>query len=106
MAENPFPDLFRSRQQRIQAADTAVAEARRAVERSKTGDQQRLIRTAARKSERAAKLYQEAGLGLLAKQQFAAAARFYSLCHDTERAKLNQERWSAVSTYWEEPGSK
>ena len=105
MPENLFPELFRSRQQRIQAADTAVAEARRAVERSKAGDQQRQIGSAARKSERAAKLYQEAGLGLLAKQQFAAAARFYSLCKDTERAKLNQDRWLAVSTYWEEPES-
>ena len=106
MAENLFPELFRSRQQRIQAADAAVAEARRAVERSKVADQQGQIKRAARKSERAAKLYQEAGLGLMAKQQFAAAARFYSLCKDTERAKLNQERWSAVSTYWEEPESK
>lgn len=103
MAESKFPDLFRRRQQRIQTADTAVADARRAVERSKVGDQQRHIRSAARKSELAAKLYQEAGLGLLAKQQFAAAARFYSLCQDTERAKLNRERWTAVSTYWEEP---
>ncbi len=106
MPENHFPELFRSRQQRIQAADTAVAEARRAVERSKTGDQQRLIRTAARKSERAAKLYQEAGLGLLAKQQFAAAARFYSLCQDRERVRLNQERCAAVSIYWDEAESK
>ena len=103
MAENPFPELFRSRQQRIQAADTAVAEARGAVEQSKTRDQQRQIRNAARKSERAAKLYQEAGLGLLAKKQYAAAARFYSLCQDRERTKLNQDRWSAVSTYWEDP---
>ena len=106
MPENLFPELFRSRQQRIQAADTAVAEARRAVERSKTGDQQRQIRSAARKSERAAKLYQEAGLGLLAKQQFAAAARFYSLCQDRERVRLNQERCAAVSIYWDEAESK
>ncbi len=106
MAENHFPDLFRSRQQRIQAADTAVAEARRAVERSEAGDQQRHIRSAARKSERAAKLYQEAGLGLLAKQQFAAAARFYSLCQDRERVRLNQERCAAVSISWDEAESK
>jgi hypothetical protein len=106
MAENLFPDLFRNRQRRIQAADTAVAEARRAVEQSKAGDQQRHIKRAARKSEHAAKLYQEGGLGLLAKQQFATASRLYSLCQDTERAKLNQERWSAVSTYWEEPESQ
>lgn len=106
MAGNLFPDLFRNRQRRIQAADTAVAEARRAVEQSKAGDQQRHVRSAARTSERAAKLYKEAGLGLLAKQQYAAAARLYSLCQDRERVKLNQERCAAVSTYWEEPKSK
>jgi len=106
MSENLFPNLFRSRQRRIRAADRAVNEARRAVEQSKAGDQQRQIRTAARMSERAARFYQRAGLGLLAKQQFAAAARFYSLCKDIERAKLNQERYAAVSTYWEEPESK
>ena len=106
MAENLFPDLFRNRQRRIRAADRAVAAARRAVEQSKAGDQQRHIRSAARKSERAAKLYQEAGLGLLAKQQFAAAARFYSLCQDRERVRLNQERCAAVSISWDEAESK
>jgi len=59
MAENLVPELFRCRQQRIQAADASVAE-----------------------------------------------ARFYSPCKDLERAKLNRERWSAVSTFWEEPETK
>ncbi len=45
------------------------------------------------------------GLGLLAKEQFAAAARYYSLAGDREGARLNQERWSAVSTYWEDADS-
>jgi len=106
MAENRFSVLFRRRQKRIQEADAAVAEARRSVEGAKAGDQQRQVRAAARQTERAAKLYQQAGLGLLAKQQFAAAARLCGLCRDHGRARLNQERCSAVSTYWEEPEAK
>ena len=104
MADELFQKLFRRRQRRIQAADAAVAEAARFFGDAKTGDTQRLIRAAAKRSEKAAALYREAGLGLLAKEQYAAAARYYSLGGDCEGARLNQERWSAVSTYWEDDG--
>ncbi|MFM9059088.1 MAG: hypothetical protein ACKOSQ_08200 [Planctomycetaceae bacterium] len=104
MADELFQKLFRRRQRRIQAADAAVAEATRLFGEAKTGDQQRLVRAAAKRCERAAALYREVGLGLLAKEQFAEAARYYSLAGDCDGARLNQERWSAVSTYWGEDG--
>lgn len=102
MADELFQKLFRRRQHGIQAADAAVAEAARFFGEAKTGDKQRLIRAAAKRCEKAAALYREAGLGLLAKEQYAEAARYYSLGGDCEGARLNQERWSAVSTYWED----
>jgi hypothetical protein len=103
MPRNRFRDMFRRRQRLIQAADRAVVAAEQAFRRAESGrDKTRQITAAAKKCERAAALYQEAGLGLLAKQQFAAAARYYSLCGDQERARLNQDRWAAMCTYWEE----
>jgi len=103
MPRNPFKDLFRKRQRLIQTADRAAVAAKVAVCRSQSGrDKTRKITTAARKCERAAALYQQAGLGLLAKQQFADAARYYSLSSDQERARLNQDRAASVSTYWED----
>lgn len=104
MADDLFQKLFRRRQHRIQAADAAVAEAERLFGETQTGDKQPLIRAAAKRCEKAAKLYREAGLGLLAKEQYAAASRYYCLNGDCEGARLNQERWSAVSTYWEDDG--
>ena len=105
MADELFQKLFRRRTQRIQAADAAVDEAARFFGEAKTGDRQRLIHAAAKRCEKAAALYREAGLGLLAKEQYAEAARYYSLGGDCEGARLNQERWSAVSTYWEDADS-
>ena len=102
MPEDLFRDLFRNRQRCIQAADKLVAEAGRAFDRVKTGDPQRQAAVAARKCEKAAALYLKAGLGLLAKEQFAAASRYSCLCGDQERARLNQDRWAAVPTYWED----
>ncbi len=102
MADDIFPKLFCARQQRIHAADAAAAEAARVFGEAKTGDNQRLIRAAARRCEKAATLYQQAGLGLLAKELFAEAARYHSLGGDSAAAQVNQERWSAVSTYWED----
>ena len=74
MAEDLVRDLFRNRQRWIRDADIAVAAA----------------------------LYLKAGLGLLAKQRYANASLYWSLVGDRERAKLNQDRWAAVSTYWED----
>ena len=91
MAEDVFRKLFRSRQRFIRAADVAVAEAARIFSQAETGQKLRNAAAAAKQCERAAALYQKAGLGLLAKEQFAA-----------ERARLNQERWTAVPTYWED----
>jgi hypothetical protein len=102
MAEDFFAELLHTRHHRILSADAAVAEAQRAVARSQDGIQQEQIQIAARKSERAAKLYQSAGLGLLAKEQFAVAARYYCLCGDLERAQGSTERSAAVRTYWDE----
>lgn len=102
MAEDAFRKLFRSRQRFIQAADDAVGEATRTFSQARTGQNLRAAAAAARKCERAAALYQKAGLGLLAKEQYAAASRYWSLCRDQERARLNQERWTAVPTYWED----
>lgn len=104
MPEDLFRDLFRNRRRWIQAADKAVAEAGRALDRAKTGDPQRQAAVAARKCEKAAAFYLKAGLGLLAKEQFAAASRYSCLCSDQERARLNQDRWAAVPTYWEDDG--
>ena len=105
MADDFFPELYLTQPHRILTADAAVAEAQRAFDRSKDGTRQEQIRIAARKSERAAKYYQSAGLGLLAKEQFAVAARYYCLCGDLERAHVSQERSAAVRTYWEEEGN-
>lgn len=102
MAENIFRKLFRRRQRLIQAADSAVAEADRIFSLAETGDKRRNAAASARKCERAAALYLKAGLGLLAKEQFAAASRYYCSCQDRERARLSQERWTAVPTYWED----
>ncbi|NBT37361.1 MAG: hypothetical protein EBT21_04480 [Actinobacteria bacterium] len=102
MTEDFFPELLHTRHHRILSADAAVAEAQQAVDRSQDGIQQEQIRIAARKSERAAKFYQSAGLGLLAKEQFAVAARYYCLCGDLERAHVSQERSAAVRTYCDE----
>jgi len=104
MPEDLFRDLFHNRRRWIQAADKAVAEADRAFERAKIGDPKRQAAVAARKCEKAAGLYLKAGLGLLAKEQYAAASRYSCLCSDQERARLNQDRWAAVSTYWEDDG--
>lgn len=106
MTDEIFQQLFRQRQRWIQAADDTVAEADRIFSQLAQGDRQRRITAAAKKCEQAAALYRDAGLGLLAKEQFAAAARYYSLCGDCEGARFNQERWSAVSTYWEEDGKE
>ena len=105
MADEFFQQLFRKRQRRIQAADAAVAEAARLFEEAKTGNKRRLIRAAAKRCESAAARYREAALGLLAKRQFATAARYYSLAGDCEGARLNQERCLAVSTYWDDADS-
>ena len=102
MAEDVLRKLFRSRQRFIRAADVAVAEAARIFSQAETGQKLRNAAAAAKQCERAAALYQKAGLGLLAKEQFAAASRYCCLCRDQERARLNQERWTAVPTYWED----
>ena len=102
MTEDVFRKLFRRRQRLIQAADSAVAEAERIFSLAESGHKQRNAAAAARKCERAASLYVKAGLGLLAKEQYAAASRYYCLCQDRERARLSQERWTAVPTYWED----
>jgi hypothetical protein len=102
MAENLFPDLFRKRQRWIRDADIAVAEAERAFARAEGDNATRWTVIAAGKCERAAALYLKAGLGLLAKQRYADASRYCCLVGDRERAKLNQDRWAAVSTYWED----
>jgi len=104
MPDHDFRNLFRTRHDLIQEADRAVDRARRASDRA-TGDNAiRWTVIAAGQCERAAASYLEAGLGLLAKQQFAAASRYCCLAGDRERARLNQDRWAAVSTYWEDDG--
>ena len=105
MAEEIFPSLFRRRQQLIHEADAAVAEANRIMRLRAGGAEHEPIKNAADQCEHAAELYLKAGLGLLAKEQFAAASRYYSLCGDRERTRLNQERWTAVSTYWDDDGN-
>ena len=102
MPDHDFRNLFRTRHDLIQEADRAVARAERAFGRAE-GDKE-ILRTviAAGKYERAASLYLKAGLGLLAKQRYANASLYWSLVGDRERAKLNQDRWAAVSTYWED----
>jgi len=102
MAENLFRDLFRKRQRWIRAADITVGEAERALSRADSDNGPRWTVIAAGKCERAAALYLKAGLGLLAKQRYADASRYCCLVGDRERAKLNQDRWAAVSTYWED----
>jgi hypothetical protein len=102
MAKEVFRKLFRRRQRFIRAADDAVAEAAQISSQPDAGRKLRNAAAAAKRCERAATLYRSAGLGLLAKEQFAAASRYYCLCRDHERARLNQERWTAVPTYWED----
>ncbi|MFM8706266.1 MAG: hypothetical protein ACKOHG_20865 [Planctomycetia bacterium] len=101
MSKNLFRKLFRRRQRLIQAADAAAAEAERISSLAGSGPKQQRA-AAATKCERAAALYLKAGLGLLAKQQFAAASLHCCALRDQERARLNQERWSAVPVYWED----
>jgi len=104
MAEDLFKDLFRKRRRWIRAADITVAEAGRAFARAEGDNATRWTVIAAGKCERAAALYLKAGLGLLAKQRYADASRYCCLVGDRERAKLNQDRWAAISTYWEDDG--
>ena len=102
MPDHDFRNLFRTRHDLIQEADRAVAEAERAFARAEGDNATRWIVIAGGKYERAAALSLKAGLGLLAKQRFANASRYFCLVGDRERAKLNQDRWAAVSTYWED----
>ena len=102
MPDHDFRNLFRKRHDLIQEADRAVAEAERAFGRAEGDNEIRWTVIAAGKYERAAALYLQAGLGLLAKQRYANASLYWSLVGDRERAKLNQDRWAAVSTYWED----
>ncbi len=102
MPDHDFRELFRTRHDLIQEADQAAAQADRAFGRARGENGTRWTVIAAGKCERAAANYLKAGLGLLAKQQFAAASRYCCLVGDRERAKLNQDRWAAVSTYWED----
>ena len=102
MPDHDFRNLFRTRYELIQEADRAVAEAERAFGRAQGENGARWTVIAAGKCERAAALYLKAGLGLLAKQKYADASRYCCLVGDRERAKLNQDRWAAVSTYWED----
>jgi len=102
MPDHDFRNLFRTRHDLIQEADRAVAVAERAFARAKGDNATRWTVIAAGKYESAAALYLKAGLGLLAKQRYADASRYCCLVGDRERAKLNQDRWAAVSTYWED----
>ena len=104
MPDHDFRNLFRTRHDLIQEADRAVAEAERAFGRAEGDNEIRWTVIAAGKYERAAALYLKAGLGLLAKQRYADASRYCCLVGDRERAKLNQDRWAGVSTYWEDDG--
>ncbi len=104
MPDHDFRNLFRTRHDSIRKADRAVAHAKRAFGRARGDNGTRWTVIAAGKCESAAAAYLKAGLGLLAKQQYAAASRYYCLAGDRERAKLNQDRWAAVSTYWEDDG--
>lgn len=105
MPDDLFRRLSRNRRRWIQAADDTVAEADRIFGQAQAGQKRQHARAAAKRCERAAALYRKAGLGLLAKQLFAAASRYYCLCRDREGARLAQERWSALSTYWEDADS-
>ena len=105
MPDQDFRNLFRTRHDLIQEADQAVAQAERAFGRAKGTNGTRWTVIAAGQCERAAAAYLKAGLGLLAKQQYAAASRYCCLVGDRERAKLNQDRWAAVPTYWEDDGA-
>ena len=102
MPDPDFRNLFRTRHDLIREADRTVAEAERAFARAEGDNAIRWTVIAAGKYERAAAVYLKAGLGLLAKQRYADASRYWCLVGDRERAKLNQDRWAAVSTYWED----
>lgn len=102
MPDHDFRNLLRARHDWIREADQAVAEAERAFGRAEGDNGTRWTVIAAGKYERAAALYSKAGLGLLAKQLYATASRYCCLVGDRERAKLNQDRWAAISTYWED----
>ena len=104
MPDHDFRNLFRTRHDLIREADQAVAQAKRAFGRARSDNGTRWTVIAAGKCERAAAAYLKAGLGLLAKRQYAAASRYCCLVGDRERAKLNQDRWAAVPTYWEDDG--
>lgn len=104
MPDHDFRNLFRTRQDVIREADQAVSQAERAFGRAEGDNEARWTVIAAGKCERAAANYLKAGLGLLAKRQYAAASRYCCLVGDRERAKLNQDRWAAVPTYWEDDG--
>jgi hypothetical protein len=104
MPDHDFRNLFRTRHDLIREADQAVDQAERAFARAAGDSGTRWTVIAAGKSERAAAAYLKAGLGLLAKQQYAHASRYCCLVGDRERAKLNQDRWAAVPTYWEDDG--
>ena len=104
MPDHDFRNLFRTRLDLIREADQAVDQAERAFARADGDNGTRWTVIAAGKCERAAVAYLKAGLGLLAKQQYAAASRYCCLVGDRERAKLNQDRWAAVPTYWEDDG--
>ena len=104
MPDHDFRNLFRTRLDLIREADQAVDQAERAFARAAGDSGTRWTVIAAGKCERAAAAYLKAGLGLLAKQKYAAASRYYCLVGDRERTKLNQDRWAAVPTYWEDDG--
>ncbi len=104
MPDHDFRNLFRTRHDLIQEADRAAAQAERAFARAEGDNEIRWTVIAAGKYERAAALYLKAGLGLLAKQRYANASLYWSLVGDRERAKLNQDRCAAVSTFWEDNG--
>ena len=104
MPDHDFRNLFHTRHDLIQEADHAVDQAERAFARAAGDNGIRWTVIAAGKSERAAAAYLKAGLGLLAKQQYAHASWYWYLVGDRERAKLNQDHRAAVPTYWEDDG--
>lgn len=96
-----FRQSFSDRQRWSHSADRQVAAA--ILLASRAADQQSKVLWcfAAKRFETAAKLYKQAGLGLLSKLQYGSAARCFAAFGSSSGAARCQREEEGIAAYWQ-----
>lgn len=99
--KSPTRTAFLERESRIRAADELASQAEKFARIAVTESSETAWRDAATHYQRAAPLYRQAGLGLLAKAAWLSCANCTDALGDIEAAATCRREAEVIPTYWE-----